>query len=68
MMKAFSLIVIIFECCVCRYTSVEIMLECKKNILKLDYGINFRYKGMPLHSFDIDFMPLQNLFCLLSMI
>ena len=39
-------------CCVCRYTSVEIMPEIKKNILNFGYGINFKYEGMPAHSFD----------------
>ena len=51
-MKAYSLIVIIFACCVCTYTSVEIMPECKKNISNFGYGINFKYEGMLLHSFD----------------
>ena len=65
-MNAYSL-TIIFACCVCRYTSVEIMPEHKKNILKLAYGINFRYEGMVAYSFDRS-MWLQNLFCLQSMI
>ena len=52
--KACSLIVIIFACCVCRYTSVEIMpeLKKKKNILNFGYGINFKNEGMLAHSFD----------------
>ena len=37
---------------ICRYTSVEIMPELKKNILKFGYGINFKYEGMLAHSFD----------------
>ena len=41
-MKAYSLIVI-FICCVCRYTSVDIMPELKRNILNFGYGINFKY-------------------------
>ena len=64
-MKAYSLIVIIFMCCICRYTSVEIMPELQKNIL--NYGINFKYEGMLAHSFD-GFMWLQNLFSLQPMI
>ena len=51
-MKTYSLIVIIFRCCICRYTSVEIMPELKKNILNFVYGINFKYEGMLAHSFD----------------
>ena len=50
-MKAYSHI-IVFVCCVCRYTSVYIMPELKKNILNIGYGINFRYYGMLSHSFD----------------
>ena len=34
------------------YTSVEIMPELKKNILKIGYGINFKYEGMLAYSFD----------------
>ena len=45
-MKGYSLIVIIFACCICRYTSVEIMPEFKKTILNFGYGINFKYEGM----------------------
>ena len=44
--------VIIFTCYICRYTSVEIMPELKKNIFKFGYGINFKYEGMLTHSFD----------------
>ena len=51
-MKAYSLIVIIFTCCIFRYTSVEEMPELKKNILNFGYGINFKYEGMLAHSFD----------------
>ena len=53
-MKACSLIVIfIFMCCVCKYTSVEIMPEHKRNILNFGYRINVKYSL-------IDFMWLQN--------
>ena len=51
-MKAYSLIIIIFTCCICRYTSVDIMAELKKNVLNFGYGINFKYEGMLVHSFD----------------
>ena len=52
-MKAYSLIVIIiFICCIYRYSSVEIKPELKKNILKFGYGINYKYDGMLAHSFD----------------
>ena len=51
-MKAYSLNVIIFVCCICMYTSVEIMPELKKNILNFGYRINFKYQGMLAHSFD----------------
>ena len=28
------------------------MPELKRNILNFGYGVNFKYEGMPLHSFD----------------
>ena len=31
---------------------MEIKLELQKNILKFDYGINYKYQGMLAHSFD----------------
>ena len=54
-MKAYSLIIIIFICCICKYTSVEIMPELKRNILNFGYGIHFKYEGMLVCSFDRDF-------------
>ena len=48
-MKDYSIIVIIFTCCICRYTSVEIMPE---NILDFGYGIDFKDKGMLAPSFE----------------
>ena len=46
-MRANSLIVIfVFTCCFCRYTSVEIMPDLQKNILNFGYRINFKYEGM----------------------
>ena len=46
----FSLFLIIL----CRYgtTAISIMPETKHNILRFGYGVNFRYEGMLLHSFD----------------
>ena len=46
------LLIIIFFCCICKYTSVDIMPEYKRNILNFGYGINFKYEGMLSHSFD----------------
>ena len=51
-MKTYSLIFIIIIYCICRYTSVEIRLELKKNILNFGYGINFKYEGMVAYSFN----------------
>ena len=51
-MKAYSLIVIMFACCICRYTSVEIKPELKKNILNFGQRINFKYEGMFAHYFN----------------
>ena len=51
-MKTYSLIVIIFTCCICRYTSVETQPELEKYILNFGYGINFKYEGMLVHYFD----------------
>ena len=39
-------------CCICRYTSVEIMSKLKKSILKFGYRINFKYEGMLAYSFS----------------
>ena len=44
--------IIIFISCICRYTSVGIMPELKRNILNFGCGINFKYEGMLSHSFD----------------
>ena len=33
-------------------TSTEIKPELKKNILNFSYGINYKYEGMLMHSFD----------------
>ena len=50
-MNAYSLIIILI-CCICRYTSVDIMAEFKRNFLNFRYGINFKYEGMILHCCD----------------
>ena len=52
-MKASSLIVLyILVCCICEYTSVDILSELKINNLDFEYGINFKYEGWLAHSFD----------------
>ena len=52
-MKGCSLsIIVIFTCCICRYTSVKIKPELKKNILKFGYCMNYKYKGMLAHSIE----------------
>ena len=43
---------IILFCLSCRYSSVKIKLEWQKNILKVGYGINYKYERMLTHSFD----------------
>ena len=50
-MKAYSLFILII-CCIYRYTYVEIKPEIKKDILKVGYGINYKYEGMVAHSFN----------------
>ena len=45
-----SLILIVV--CMCGTSAISIMLELKYNILRLGYGVNFRYEGMLSHSFD----------------
>ena len=39
-------------CYIYRYTSIKIKPELKKNILKFGYGINYKYEGMVVHSFN----------------
>ena len=39
-------------CYIYRYISNQIKPELQKNILKFDYGINYKYEGMEAHSFD----------------
>ena len=48
-MKLSSLILlIIIVTCNC----IKFDLELQKNILKFGYGINYKYEGMLMHSFD----------------
>ena len=37
---------------VCGTSAVSIMPELKQNVLRFGYGVNFRYEGMLVHSFD----------------
>ena len=55
-MKAYSLFICINSCYIYSYTSIEIKLELKKNILKFGYGINYKYEGMLVHSSDRFYM------------
>ena len=57
-MKVYSLVVI-FVCCICEYTSVDIMSELKRNILHFGYGINFKHEGMLSHSFDRFYVAIK---------
>ena len=38
--------------CVYKDLAIDIMPELKKNVLKVGYGVNFKYEGMLSHSFD----------------
>ena len=57
-MNVYSLIVII-ACCLCEYTSVDMMPESRMNILKFRYGINFKYEGMLSHSSDRSYVAMK---------
>ena len=50
-MKAYSLFIYVIGC-ICRYTSIDIKPELRKNVLKFGYGINYKYEGISVHSFD----------------
>ena len=41
-----------FICHFYQSTSTEIKPELKRNILNFGYGINYKYEGMLVHSFD----------------
>ena len=32
--------------------AIDMMPELKKNVLNFGYGVNFKYEGMLVHSFD----------------
>ena len=51
-MKTNLLLIFINFYYIYRYTTIEIKLELKNNILKFGYGIKYKYKGMLAHSFD----------------
>ena len=51
-MKVYSLVIIIIICCICTYPPVEIQPELRENIFNFGYGINFKYEGMLVHSFN----------------
>ena len=36
----------------CEVLSIIVMPELKKNVLNFGYGVNFKYEGMLIHSFD----------------
>ena len=38
--------------CIYQGTSTKIKAELKKNIFNFGYGVNHKYKGMFVHSFD----------------
>ena len=45
----------LFLCILCQFylgTSTKIKCKLKKNILNFGYGINYKYEGMLMHSFD----------------
>ena len=48
----------VFWIIICMYstTAVSIMPELKCNVLKFEYGVNFRYEGMLSHSIDRFYM------------
>ena len=51
-MTTLSLFLFIKSYYIYEYTSIEIKPELKKNILKFGYGINYKYEGILVHSFD----------------
>ena len=56
-MKFYSLICVIFQFYIC--TSIKIKPELKRNILNFGYGINHKYEGMLVHSFDRFYVVTQ---------
>ena len=49
-MKFYSLFCVIFQ--FYTSTSIKIKPKLKKNIFNFGYGINYKYEGMLVHSFD----------------
>ena len=47
-----AILLIILFCFSYRYSSVEIIPELQKNVLKFGSGINYKYEGILAHSFD----------------
>ena len=45
-------VLMILFCFSYRYSSVKIIPELQKNVLKFGYGINYKYEGMLAYSFD----------------
>ena len=46
----------LFLCILCQFflgTPTKIKPELKRNILNFGYGINYKYEGLLVHSFDI---------------
>ena len=48
----FLIITFCFFICLYESSVVDIMPELKRNILNFGYGVNFKYEGMLLHSYD----------------
>ena len=51
-MKTYLLFIFVQFYCIHWYNSIEIKPELKRNILNFGYGINYRYEGILVHSFD----------------
>ena len=47
-----ELLVFLIILCIYSTSAVSIMPKLKCNVLRFGYGVNFRYEGMLLHSFD----------------
>ena len=46
-------------CYVYKYTSIKIQPEVQEKILKFWYGINYKYEGMLVHSFDRFYVAIK---------
>ena len=51
-MKTYLLFIFLQFHCIYRYSSIKIKPELKRNILNFGHGINYKYEGMLVHSFD----------------